>query len=86
MLTYETALRISKIFKAITDVSPQQFDSLYADVARLYGEAEFTRLNNKSRKRGVGAGHLFALDLRERLLMLLFYYRALDGVLCLPFP
>lgn len=44
------------MFKAITGMSSQQFDSLYAEVARLYGEAEFARLNNKSRKRGVGAG------------------------------
>ena len=75
MLTYEKALRSPKIFKAIAGMSPQQFASLYADVVRLYGEAEFARLNSKSRKRGVGAGRRFALDLRERLLMLLFYYR-----------
>ncbi len=34
-------------------MSPQQFDSLYAEVAKLYGESEFARLNSKSRKRGV---------------------------------
>ena len=75
MLTYEKALRSPKIFKAIAGMSPQQFDSLYAEVAKLYGEAEFARLNSRSRKRGVGAGRRFALDLRERLFMLLFYYR-----------
>ena len=75
MLTYEKALRSPKIFKAIAGMSPQQFASLYADVVRLYGEAEFARLNSKSRKRGVGAGRRFALDLRERLLMLPFHYR-----------
>ena len=42
---------------------------------KLYGEAEFARLNSRSRKRGVGAGRRFALNLRERLFMLLFYYR-----------
>ena len=75
MLTYETALRSPKIFKAMAGISPPQFDSLYAEVAKLYGEAEFARLNSKSRKRDVGAGRRFALDLRERLFMLLFYYR-----------
>ena len=55
MLTYEKALRRPKIFKTIAGVLPQQFDSLYVDVARLCGEAEFARLNSKSRKRGVGA-------------------------------
>ncbi len=75
MLTYEKARRSPKIFKAIAGMSPQQFDSLYAEVAKLYGEAEFARLNSKPRKRGVGAGRRFALDLRERLFMLLFYYR-----------
>ena len=75
MLTYEKALRSPKMFKAMAGMSPQQLDSLYADVARLYGEAEFARLNNKSRKRGVGAGRRFAPDPRERLLMLPFHYR-----------
>lgn len=75
MLTYEKASRSPKVFKAIAGMSPQQFDSLYAEVAKLYGEAEFARLNSRSRKRGVGAGRRFALDLRERLFMLLFYYR-----------
>ena len=75
MLTYEKARRSHKIFKAIAGMSPQQLDSLYAEVAKLYGEAEFARLNSKSRKRGVGAGRRFALNLRERLFMLLFYYR-----------
>ena len=75
MLTYEKARQSPKIFKAMAGMSPQQFDSLYAEVAKLYGEAEFASLNSKSRKRGVGAGRRFALDLRERLFMLLFYYR-----------
>lgn len=74
MLTYEKALRSPKIFRAMAGMSPRQFDSLYADVARLYGEAEFARPSNRSRKRGVGAGRRFALDLRERLLMLPFHY------------
>ena len=75
MLTYEKALRSPRTFKAMAGMSPQQFDSLYAEVAKLYGEAEFARLNSKSRKRGVGAGRRFALDLQERPFMLLFYYR-----------
>ena len=75
MLTYEKARRSPKIFKAIAGMSPQQFDSLYAEVAKIYGEAKFARLNSKPRKRGVGAERRFALDLRERLFMLLFYYR-----------
>ncbi len=56
-------------------MSSQQFDSMYAEVAKLYGEAEFARLNSRSRKRGVEAGCRFALGLREILFMLLFYYR-----------
>ena len=35
MLTYEKTLLSPKIFKAMAGMSPQQFDSLYAEVAKL---------------------------------------------------
>ena len=37
MLTYEKAIRSPKMFKALTGMSPRQFDSLYEDVEKLHG-------------------------------------------------
>ena len=75
MLTYEKAIRSPKVFKALTGMSPRQFDSLYEDVEKLHGAARRARLSNKSRERGIGAGRPTALGLKEQLIMLLSYYR-----------
>ena len=75
MLTYEKVTKIPKTFKAITGMTPPQFDLLYADVEKKYDEAETARLSKRPRERNIGAGHRFSLSLRDRLLMLLFYYR-----------
>ena len=75
MLTYEKAIRSPKMFKALTGMSPRQFDSLYEDVEKLHGAARRTRLSSKPRARGIGAGRPTALGLKEQLIMLLSYYR-----------
>lgn len=75
MLTYEKAIRSPKVFKALTGMSPQQFDSLYEDVEKLHGAARRARLSSKPRERGIGAGRPNALGLKEQLIMLLSYYR-----------
>jgi hypothetical protein len=75
MLTYEKAIKSPKTFKAITGMTRPQFDLLYADVEKKYGETETYRLSKRPRERNIGAGHRFTLSLRDRLLMLLFYYR-----------
>ena len=74
MLTYEKAIRSPKTFQAITGMTRPQFDLLYAVIEKKYGEAETARLSKRPRKRSIGAGHRFALSLRDRLLLLLFYY------------
>jgi hypothetical protein len=55
------------------------------EIAKRYGKYELKRLSKrKYRKRDIGAGRPFKLDLENRFLMLLVYYRlyityALDG-------
>ena len=75
MLTYEKAIRSPKMFKALTGMSPRQFDSLYEDVEKIHGAARRARLSSKPRARGIGAGRPTALGLKEQLIMLLSYYR-----------
>ena len=56
-------------------MSLQEFNLLFAKVEKAHPEAERERLSKRPRRRVVGAGRRFALDLRNRVLLLLFYYR-----------
>jgi hypothetical protein len=54
----------------------QQFDNIYnKEITKRYAKREIQRLSKKGRKRDMGAGRPFKLDLENRFLMLLVYYR-----------
>ena len=63
-------------FKMLMGMSLQKFDLLNAKVERMYPEEERKRLSKRFRRREIGAGRRFTLNLRDRVLLLLFYYRA----------
>ena len=75
MLTVEKLRRKPKHFHNFTGLTPQQFDQLLLALELLYEQAEEERLENPNRLRATGAGHKFNLDLPERLLMSLMYFR-----------
>jgi DDE superfamily endonuclease/Helix-turn-helix of DDE superfamily endonuclease len=62
-------------FRLLTGITPQKFDALLAEVAPRYEQAEARRKGRPGRRRRPGAGRKFSLDLADRLLMLLIYYR-----------
>ena len=55
----------------------QEFDDIHdKKIAKKYAKHEIQRLSKrKGRKRDMGAGRPFKLDLENRFLMLLAYYR-----------
>ena len=55
----------------------QEFDDIYdKEITKRYPDYELKRLSKrKDRKRATGAGRHFKLDLKDRFLMLLIYYR-----------
>lgn len=55
----------------------QEFNDIYdKEITKEYDKYEIQRLSKgKDRKRNVGAGRPFKLDLKDRFLMLLIYYR-----------
>ena len=64
------------LFKSFTGLEITEFDVISKEIESKYDEHERKRLSNRKRKRDVGAaGRPFKLKLRERLLMLLVYYR-----------
>ena len=75
MLSYPRLSKSPSVFRSFTGLGVSEFDSLYGEVESKHDEYEKKRLSRKDRKNEVGAGHPFKLPLRDRLLMLLAYYR-----------
>ena len=78
MISYERLSRKPLLFKSFTGLTVQQFDDIYnKEITKRYNKYEIQRLSkrNKDRKRDIGAGRPFKLDLENRFLMLLVYYR-----------
>ena len=68
------------LFKSFTELSVQAFDNIYdKEITKRYKRHEIQRLSSTKRKRirerEIGAGRPFKLDVRDRFLMLLVYYR-----------
>lgn len=75
MFTYRKLVRKPSIFRSFTGLEISEFDSLYEKVETKHDEYERKRLSLRKRKRELGAGRPFKLNLKDRLLMLLVYYR-----------
>lgn len=66
------------LFKSFTGISVQQFDDVYKEIESKYEKYEIKRLSFKrkyKRERAIGAGRHFKLDIRNRVIMVLVYYR-----------
>ncbi len=65
------------LFKSFTGLKVQEFDNIYnKEILKRYERHELKRLSKrKGRKRDIGAGRPFKLNLENRFLMLLVYYR-----------
>lgn len=63
------------VFRKLTGVSVEKFSNIYHQLIPLYKADEFQRLNCGNRQRAIGGGNKFKLELEDRLLMLLMYYR-----------
>jgi hypothetical protein len=77
LLSYERLSKKPLLFKSFTaGLTVHEFDDIYEEIAKTYDKHEIQRLSKrKNRERSMGAGRHFKLDLRDRFLMLLIYYR-----------
>ena len=71
----ERLRRSPKAFRQLTGITPAVFDKLLADLMPRYDQADAKRKSRPTRQRQIGGGRKHALDLSDRLLMLLIYYR-----------
>ncbi len=66
------------LFTSFTGLTVQEFDDIYEkNVTKRYAKHEIQRLSKRkdNRERRIGAGRYFKLDVKNRFLMLLVYYR-----------
>ncbi len=77
MLSYERLSKKPLLFKSFTGLTPQEFNNIYdKEIAKRYHKHEIKRLSKrKDREREIGVGRHFKLDIKNRFLMLLVYYR-----------
>ncbi len=62
-------------FRQLTGITPAVFDGLLAELEPRHRAAEAKRKTRRPRQRKPGAGAKHTLDLSDRLLLLLVYYR-----------
>ena len=75
MLNYGGLSKKPLMFRSFSGLEVSEFDVLHLKIEEAYPAFEQKRLYRSDRKRRVGAGHPFKLPLKDRLLMLLVYYR-----------
>ncbi len=65
------------LFKSYTGLSVQQFDDIFQIIESRYDNYEIKRLYSRKeiRERAVGAGRHFKLLVKDRVIMVLVYYR-----------
>jgi hypothetical protein len=75
-MSYRRLCKKPLLFRSFTGLTIPEFDQINREIESKYEEYERKRLSKrKRRKRDVGAGRPFKLKAKERLLMLLVYYR-----------
>jgi hypothetical protein len=67
--------RQPETFRRLSGLSVEKFDELLGQLEPLYQAAEAKRLTRPQRQRAIGGGNARKLQLDDRLLMLLMYYR-----------
>lgn len=80
MITYEKLLKKPQVAKSLIGMSLAEFDRFYVEFEKAHEEhlqaSTTTRGGKKKRQRAVGAGRKHKYDLRDRLLMTLFWLKA----------
>jgi hypothetical protein len=77
LFSYDRLSKKPLLFKSFTGITVQEFNDIYdKEITKRYNTHENKRLSKrKNRERAMGAGRPFKLELENRFLMLLVYYR-----------
>ena len=77
LFSYDRLSKKPLLFKSFTGLTVQEFDDIYDnEIIKIHDKHETQRLSKrKNRERDIGVGRHFKLDIKNRFLMLLIYYR-----------
>jgi hypothetical protein len=78
LLSYDRLSKKPLLFKSFTGLTVNEFDHIYKkEIVKRHGRHEIKRLFKRkgSRERSIGAGRHSKLDVKNRFLVLLVYYR-----------
>jgi uncharacterized membrane protein (DUF106 family) len=78
LLSYDKLSRKPRLFKSFTGLLVQQFDDIFKEIESRYDKHEIKRLSSRKerrRERTVGAGRHFKRVVKDRVIMVLVYYR-----------
>jgi len=75
MMLFSSLSKRPNMFRSFAGVSIDEFNRLYETIEKKYDKFNGKRLNKRKRKNEIGQGRKFKHMLKDRLLMLLVYYR-----------
>jgi len=75
MKTLKVLRQRPQLFFRLSGIRLSDFDTLLLKITPLWHEFEKQRLSRKNRKRAIGGGRQYELELSEQLLVCLIYYR-----------
>jgi len=77
LFSYDRLSKKPLLFKSFIGLTVQEFDDIYdKEMTKRYAKQKIKRLSKrKNRKRSIGAGRHFKLDVKDRVVMLSVYYR-----------
>jgi hypothetical protein len=73
MSPYELLKKRPPAFKNLTGIGVTEFDQLYYELVPRWSAGERQRLSRPNRKRAIGGGHPYSLELEDQLLMALLW-------------
>ena len=75
MISYEKLVKKPRVFKSITGLGIEEFEQLYQKFAPVWVEHEHQRLKRPHRKRAIGGGRKYTLELKDQLVMVTCWLR-----------
>ena len=75
MISYQKLIEKPRVFKSITGLSIDEFERLSQKVVPAWVEHEHKRLDRPNRQRAIGGGRKYALELKDRLVMVTCWLR-----------
>jgi hypothetical protein len=83
--TYELLKQRPAAFESLTGIGVSEFDKLYHHLVPMWTDGEHERLNRANRRRAIGGGHPYSLELADQLLMSLLWLHLRLNTIALSF-